>query len=209
MGPKVNAKLSSASVEHFTPAAVVEAARFTLGRIALDPASCASANVMIQAEQYFDKSTDGLSQPWHGPVFLNPPGGRAERRYRDIRSNSNAVLWWAKLIDEWQRSSAIGQTSSGSLVYSSVSHSWSAIFVGFSLEILQAAQAYDGPQPLDFPVCIPSKRIKFDKADVYNNRQSGEQPTHGNVIVCVTSELEVARRFAYAFSTFGYVKGVR
>ena len=204
----MNAKLSSASVEHFTPEPYVAAARFTLGHIALDPASCASANEVVRAEQIFTEADDGLSKPWEGPVFLNPPGGRAERKYYDVKSNSNAVLWWAKLINEWNRT--------GITVFGRYDTKWSAIFVGFSLEILQAAQAPGVKrQPLDFPVCIPSKRIKFEKMfppfeDCCGRiRVPGDQPTHGNVIVCVTSELEVARRFATAFSKFGYVRGVR
>ncbi len=203
----MNAKLSSASVEHYTPKAYVEAARFTLGRLALDPASCQQANEVVQADQYYTEEEDGLSKPWEGPVFLNPPGGRAQRTYRDVKSNSTAVLWWAKLVDAWQYQIATRLKC----------HTpWSAIFVGFSLEILQAAQA-PGVRwhPLDFPVCIPARRIKFEKMfppfeDCGNRlRVPGDQPTHGNVIVCVTSELDVARRFATAFSKFGYVRGVR
>ena len=65
----------SESNEWYTPGAYIEAARAVLGRIELDPASSAQADVQVRAVKFFDKSDDGLSQPWHGKVWLNPPYG--------------------------------------------------------------------------------------------------------------------------------------
>jgi DNA N-6-adenine-methyltransferase (Dam) len=67
---------SSDSDEWYTPVRYVEAAREVLGTIDLDPASNAFANQTVNAAVFLDIAQDGLAQPWHGHVFLNPPYGR-------------------------------------------------------------------------------------------------------------------------------------
>ena len=166
-------QLSSASNEHYTPAAIVEAARATLGRIDLDPASCAKANARIGATTYYAKG--GLAEPWGGTVFLNPPGGRAPKGHG---TGSNAALWWGALAEHYRAGDVVA-----------------AVFVGFSLEILRSAQALDVPQPLDFPFCVPKRRIAFDTPDGPSN-----SPTHANVIIYLGIDVE---RFAEAFAPIG------
>lgn len=92
--------LQSMSVEWFTPAAYVEAAREVLGRIDLDPASCEAANRTVQARAYFSAEDDGLAQDWHGRVFCNPP------------YSGEAGKFAAKLIGEYQA----GRVSAGILL---------------------------------------------------------------------------------------------
>jgi ParB family chromosome partitioning protein len=67
---------SAKSVEWYTPIEIVESARKVLGEIDVDPASCPRANFLVQAKTYFTKEDDGLSKPWFGKVWLNPPFGR-------------------------------------------------------------------------------------------------------------------------------------
>ena len=61
------------SVECYTPEKYIEAARKVLGAIVLDPASCEEANQVVKASKIFTKEQNGLTQPWHGRVWLNPP----------------------------------------------------------------------------------------------------------------------------------------
>jgi len=74
--------------EYYTPTYIVDPARQVLGTIDLDPASCASAQRVIQAEAYFTKADDGLSAPWYGTLWLNPP-------------YSNPFPWIEKLFAEY------------------------------------------------------------------------------------------------------------
>jgi phage N-6-adenine-methyltransferase len=73
---KVGTVTSSETVEWYTPAPYVEAAREVLGDIDLDPASCAQANETVRARTYYDAATDGLAQEWTGVCWMNPPYGR-------------------------------------------------------------------------------------------------------------------------------------
>lgn len=59
--------------EWYSPQNVVDAARRVMGAIDLDPASCVRANEIVRAKKYYDQAADGLIQPWHGRVWLNPP----------------------------------------------------------------------------------------------------------------------------------------
>lgn len=82
---------SSKTNEWYTPKEIIERVRTVLGSITLDPASHPIPQAWIQAEHYFTRADDGLSKPWFGRVFLNPPYGRG-----------NAGRWAAKLIGEYR-----------------------------------------------------------------------------------------------------------
>lgn len=213
---------SAASVEHFTPPEYVEAARETLGRITLDPATCKRAQEIVKAETYFTQKENGFSRSWYGTVLLNPPGGRCDETGRIVIPKSGATKGCA---DTGACGLPLGHVHSG--VTSSAKAWWyrlmrevaslnvsAAVFVGFSLEILQTTQASseygpDGevlPSCLAYPIAIPRKRV-----DYYVERPDGTlgpegQPTHSSFFVCVSEDGPTIDRFIKAFSKFGGVK---
>ena len=69
----MNIHLSDDSYEWNTPLEYINAAKRVMGCIDVDPASNAEAQKIIGAGAYYDAEIDGLSQPWWGNVWLNPP----------------------------------------------------------------------------------------------------------------------------------------
>jgi hypothetical protein len=81
--------------EWYTPKVYVDAARYTMGGIELDPASSDAANKTVKATRFFTIEDDGLNQPWIADsVFLNPPYGKTKNK-------SNQGLWAEKLLAEY------------------------------------------------------------------------------------------------------------
>lgn len=75
----------------FTPLHVIAWVKAILGGIDLDPASCAAANEVVGADNYFTLTamTDGLVEKWGADtVFVNPPF-------------SDTPKWLAKMSSEY------------------------------------------------------------------------------------------------------------
>ena len=199
---------SSESNEHYTPPEVVEAARKLLGAIDLDPFSCALANKVVQATEYFTVS--GFERPWHMPdansgrgpaarAFVNPPGGKLNKDMQPVKGGpgmSTAALGWCKLVHEWE----IGNVHS-------------AVFIGFNLEVLRITQQYEAMgirSCMTFPFCVPRERLKFWGENVEPGTGSPQYP---NVIVAIPPRptLDPEARslwpgyFKQLFSEFGQV----
>lgn len=131
----MNAQHSSKSAEWYTPSEWVELARYAMGGIDLDPASCAEANKIVRAERFFTKEQDGLSLEWSGRVWLNPPGGRGVPQ-----------AFWKKLT---------GHYDTGNIQ--------SFVYMAYSLEQLLWLKRHSGNtcEQIRVTVAIPPKRIKF------------------------------------------------
>ena len=69
----VRMKPNRGPVEWYTPEDIVDRAADVMDGIEIDPASCADANIIVQAETFYTIETNGLAQEWIGSVWLNPP----------------------------------------------------------------------------------------------------------------------------------------
>lgn len=102
--------------EWYTPSKYIEAARNVLGRFDLDPASNPLANETVKADRFFSIEDDGLSRPWRGKVWINPPygeecrefvgklveeynAGNVEEAVLLVNANSNDTAWFQPLWD--------------------------------------------------------------------------------------------------------------
>jgi hypothetical protein len=184
-GARTIAQHSSESNEHYTPRAIVEAARRTMGEIDFDPFSCARANEVVQARAFcsLERGQNALFVSWRlepltrddggtgSRVFCNPPGGKLDRKsLLPVKGPgySSAAVAWAKLIHEWK---------SGNVEQ--------AIFVGFNLEILRTSQEWKErgiPSAGEFPLCFPDERLRFWNE---NKPEEKSDPTCANVIAYV------------------------
>lgn len=124
---------SMASVEWYTPPAIVEAAREVLGgEIDLDPASCVVANSQIVHARSFYQADgpSGLDHMWEGRWFCNPPSPPRE--------------WWERAAVSWALGLGRG------------------VFVAYSIEQLQQSQGNEwAASMMRFPICIPRSRVRY------------------------------------------------
>lgn len=136
---------TSNSPEHYTPTEWIERVKGVMGDIDIDPASSDVAQEVVQAKNYYTVESDGLSQEWHGRVFINPPGDKTGKIVR---------LFWSKLVLELVRN-----------------HVSEFIWLAFNISQLRTLQHPEKPFMFDgnktrevlenSSVCVPSSRIHF------------------------------------------------
>lgn len=114
--PDVDRVNARGDYEWYTPQKYVEAARRVLGVIDLDPASSETANARIGARFILTQADDGLTCPWYGRVWLNPPYGGLQADFTTkllteykagnvteaillVNANSTDTRWFAGLWD--------------------------------------------------------------------------------------------------------------
>lgn len=202
---------SSATNEHYTPPEIIAAARYTLGEIDLDPASCARANTVVKARAFCHR--DGLDADWDfeqapARVWLNPPGGKSDPKTldplpRDADGKQNGpgistpAVWWWKLLYELR-----------------AGHVKAACFDCFSLDLFQSAQHPKGEgvsPPYMFPLCVPAQRSRHWSETTPIGKGSPSQP--GGVVLVLNESLlgragvdNCRDRFVEAFSPLGAVR---
>lgn len=212
-------KFLSETVEHGTPPEIIESARVVLGgAIDLDPSSDKEFNKVVRAKKIYTEHQNGYMRDWRGNVFLNPPGGLCDSKGRRVvlvkdkgylyesgdpaNEHFSAIcLWWFKLAHQWNAGTVPA-----------------AIFIGFSLEILQSAQAYKKRYfpllrtPGEFPICLPRERLRYLKKSG-DGLTKGNSPTHASVIVFLPpagtdtiTYIESLARFRIGFEKYGDVR---
>jgi hypothetical protein len=90
------------SDEWYTPPEIFQALRLTFD---LDPCSAGEGRDHVPVGQRFTKADDGLSQPWHGLVWMNPPFGGRNGQVPWLRKffqhHSGIALVAARTSSEW------------------------------------------------------------------------------------------------------------
>lgn len=201
---------SSGDVEIYTPPEILDRARQVLGRIDIDPASSAAANVRVKARKFYCAPVfetlkhrinrlpvrayvdeGGLSLPWKGHAFMNPPftqlecacrpwcaKERCKRRGWHTASDLPGTGEW---VQQMEREHAVNNVTQ-------------AIVVTF------AATSEQWFQPLlNRPQCFPSPRTNYLKPDgsVYRGVTKGSAITYYGPDVA---------RFERAFRDLGTIK---
>ena len=90
---------SSAHEAWATPGWLLDRLHSVFGRFDLDPCSATKDRRLarVKARTYFTAAEDGLSLPWSGTVFLNPPYGR-ELRFWTAKARTEFELGNAKSV---------------------------------------------------------------------------------------------------------------
>lgn len=106
--------IDGSSVEWYTPPRVFTA----LGlRFDLDPCAPVGGVPWLPADRHYSKTDDGLSRPWRGRVWLNPPYGTQTVEWieRLARHGNGIALVFARTDTGWAQQ-AIGSADAVCLI---------------------------------------------------------------------------------------------
>jgi hypothetical protein len=198
----LNARHLSLSGAWMTPLPYIEASRQTLGHIYRDPCGSELSNTRVKASYLNTREDSGLSpenRDWGSTLLVNAPGtcklvdehgvvsfpgcGTFLDNGKPRQSCSCQLVkqFWENLVRCWMEGWVEG-----------------FVWVGFSLEQLQSLQDVAPLSPLDFPLCFPRKRVKYDLPG-----GASKSPPHSSFFAYGGPRPEV---FKAVFSRFGRVK---
>lgn len=109
---RMNVHFNSGSGEWKTPAELLENYIYRFGTVDLDPC-CLDRHV--RAKRHYTKNEDGLSQPWNGFVFMNPPYGRqigdwCEKASNEVSDDTTVIgLLPGRVDTRWFHSYVFGK----------------------------------------------------------------------------------------------------
>lgn len=75
-GREPNVHFSSETPQWNTPDHIVKLVKEVLNEIDLDPCSSGGEEPSVSAKKHYVEEDDGLSHPWSGTVYMNPPYGK-------------------------------------------------------------------------------------------------------------------------------------
>ncbi len=161
----MTALFSANKGEWFTPPEIIKRVHAVMGGIDLDPASCAKANEIVGAKQFFTADDDALNRPWHGRVFVNPPGTCPKIPYTVVDQKDGFLVASGELFSVCGKAKVctcdlprkfwnklVAEHSAGRVTC--------AVYLGFSLNQLATLQGEE-KSPLDFPLVVLKKRLQF------------------------------------------------
>lgn len=90
---KLSVHFSSDTPEHYTPESILDLVIAVMGEIDLDPCSNSKTTPNVPATAHYTTEDDGLTLPWCGVVYMNPPYGRVIGE------------WVTKLVSEFESGS--------------------------------------------------------------------------------------------------------
>ena len=133
-GHTVRMKSKKGPVEWYTPDHIIELAYSILGDINLDPASNAAANEWVEADKFYTLEDDGLTQPWSGSVWLNPP-------------YDNVGPWIDRLI--WEHTKDQNVDAALLLVNANTETNWFRRLYDFNICFIKGRLKFWNPEKVD------------------------------------------------------------
>jgi phage N-6-adenine-methyltransferase len=191
--------ISSVSSEHPTPRRLVTqlAREFAPGGFDLDP--CASAD-NAKAPRFYAVAEDGLSQPWTGRIWLNPPFGREIgawlRRAAQagaeghlvvalVPARSTGTQWWM----EATAAASLPRFIPGRLVNPETGRQW---MIPAAILVFGPVQGRHGPAAVRCKVCREIFWPARLPADTCSDRCRKALSRSRIKAICVTSQPRVA-----------------
>lgn len=86
-----NVHFMSESDEWYTPEGIIRCVLDAFGEIDLDPCSNSQDCPNVPAKRHFTVLDNGLSQPWFGRIYMNPPYGREIVEWVSYLCNQKAI----------------------------------------------------------------------------------------------------------------------